>query len=477
MNKYAVLAASALLLFLGACSSDPEEGDPSSPGMGSATTPPTSQTEKDADAPPLSLSSVGSPLNAPTLSVLDLNVSSFSLTWETPSNWLPTNKPGPVYKLRIAKNPDFSDVFFTHEYVAENNASFHGLAPGTTHHLSLTASPPQGDDRFLPGSPAIVTIATRSHEANEPGGIVVTPTYGAVTIEWPEVESKGPIAYNVGIFEDAETTNLVREFVTTETSLRNIPLPSQRTYWMRFLYGPTGDNTLDQASLPYETQFFVPANELATPAKLVAQVEDEDVRVSWDPIDNNLGPFHYRLDVYVGESLTDTYANFQLNQTTRLLEDSKSYGTFNFELHAEPAEGNFKDVAGQINSLRFDMPVTSYSPPTSPALAPSPEEPTILVASWTAAVETGPGLRYEIEIAEDGNYTTLADVRIAPAEATETDFTGREPGKTYHLRIRSLGPDGDATVLPSAWTPDATYSMPAPPPIPEFNATEEKASP
>lgn len=477
MKKYAVLATTAFALFLGACSSDPEDADPAATEPGSAAATPPPQAGTDADAPPLSLSDVGEPLNAPILSVHDLNVTSFSLTWGAPENWIPGNKPGPVYKLQISKNADFSDVLFTHEYVAENNATFHGLAPGVTHHLSLTATTPEGDDRFLPSSPAVVTLATRSHEANEPGGIIITPTFGAVSIEWPPVESKGPIAYNVGLFEDAETTNLIREFVTTETSLKNIPLPSQRTYWMRFRYGPTGDNTLDEASLPFETQFFIPGNELATPENLVAQVEGGDVRVGWDPIDNNLGLFHYRLNVYVGESLTETYANFQINETTRLLENSKTYGAFNFELHAVPAEGNFKDVAGQINSLRFEMPVTTYSAPTSPALVLSPDDPTMLLASWTAATDAGPGLRYEISIAEDGNHTTLADLRIEPATVTETDFTGREPGKTYHLRIRSLGPEGDATVLPSAWTPDVTFSIPAPPPIPEFNATEERASP
>ena len=477
MTKYATLATTAFALFLSACSSEPEDGDPEAEEQGSSSIPPTSQTGADADAPPVSLSNIGSPLNAPILSAHDLNVSSFSLTWGVPENWSPTNKPGPTYTLKISKNADFSDVFFTHEYVAENNATFHGLASGTTHHISLTASPPEGDDRFLPSSPAVVTLATRSLKANEPGGIIITPTFGSVTIEWPPVEAKGPIAYNVGLFEDSETTNLVREFVTSESSLNNIPLPSQRTYWMRFLYGPIEDNTLDEASLPFETQFFVPGNELATPENLVAQVEGDDVRVSWNPIDNNLAPFHYRLNVYVGENLSETYANFQIDQTTRLLEDSKTYGTFNFELLAEPADGNYKDVAGQINSLRFEMPVTTYSPPTSPTLVISPEDPTMLLASWTAASDADPGLRYEISIAEDGNHTTLADVRIEPSTVTEADFTGREPGKTYHLRIRSLGPEGDVTALPSPWTTEVTFSMPAPPPPSEFNATEDRASP
>jgi len=104
----------------------------------------------------------------------------------------------------------------------------------------------------------------------------------------------------------------------------------------------------------------------------------------------------------------------------------------------------------------------------------------MLTATWEAPENANQNLRYEMEIAEDGNFSldSAVDQRIEAAEITKGEFTGREPGKTYYFRIRAIGRERDASHLPSEWSNVLTFAIPAPPtPKPvEFNATDEKAS-
>ena len=234
----------------------------------------------------------------------------------------------------------------------------------------------------------------------------------------------------------------------------------------------------DLVSLPFVTQFEVPGNQLNAPENLSATIINDEVKLSWKPIGNNLGPIEYHLDVFIGDQLTELYGDFRIDEPFRILEDSKTYGTFNFELRAMPKTGNVKDVTSDYASLLFEMPTNSFDPPRSPSLSPSPDDNMLLTANWKAPENANENLRYEIEIAEEGNFTfnSRLEQRIEPVDVTFSEFTGRELGKTYFLRIRSLGRERDATQVPSEWTETITFSMPAPPKPIEFNATEEKAS-
>ena len=422
-----------------------------------------------------SMDGSGGQLDIPKADVNDLNSTSFSVTWFDPENWVDGKIPGPVFKLELSTDVDFGKVLFSKTYVDEYDASFEGLAPATVHYVRISAMPATGDARYLPSRPQIISLATNL-DTGSYGGVIIKPDFGSVSFEWPEVKSSGPIEYSLQIYEDFDAKVLVKELVTRENSFDNFPLPSEKTYWLRFRYGPAADNAEDIASTPFTTQFRVPGNELYSPENLAASIVGEDVRVSWNPITNNLGPIEYSLKVLVGETKTELYGDFHINTPFRVLNDSKAYGSFNFELKAVPQNGNTKDIESLITSLPFEMPVTSFDPPLNPKLTISRDEPTMLTATWQPPDNLNETLRYEMEIAEDGNFTIGIDQRIESHNVNSGDFTSRELGKTYYFHIRALGPEGDATHLPSIWTETITYAMPAPPTTVEFNATDEKAS-
>lgn len=469
-----------LLFVFGACTSDPEDTTSSANGKGGSeqTASATSGSASDEALPPINLDGTGGPLAMPGAAISDLNQTSFTVTWGNPDNWLEDKVPGPAFKLELSTKANFDEILFSREYLGENNASFVNLAPSTAHFLRLTAMSPEGDDRYLPSRSNVIAFSTYSDTVGVPGGIVITPEFGAVTIEWAPVKSSGLIEYSLEFFEDIELQILVKQLFTRETSIKSLPLPCEKTYWLHFSYGPVEGNEEDKASHPFVTQFEVPGNQLNSPENLLASIIGKEVKLSWEPVANNLGPVEYLLNVYIGDTLTDLYGNFLIDQPFRILEDSKAYGTFNFELRATPKEGNVKDTQSELAFLRFDMPTFSFDPPRAPALALSVDDPSMLTATWQAPENANGALRYEMEIAEDGNFSldSNLDQRIEGADITIGEFTGRELGKTYFFRIRALGREGDVTHLPSEWTEPITFSMPTPPAPVEFNATEEKTS-
>ena len=477
MKTPAWILTPILIFALGACSSDPEDlpdgqsNDQTTQGKEFAE----GKGSGQQGLPPGPMDGSGGPLDIPMGDVNDLNSTSFGVTWLDPENWVDGKIPGPVFKLELSTDADFEKVLFSKTYVDEYVAFFEGLAPATVHYVRISAMPATGDDRYLPGQPLVISLATNL-DTGSYGGIIIKPDFGSVSFEWPKAKSSGPIDYSLQIYEDFETKILIKELVTRETSFKDFPLIGEKTYWLRFRYGPAADNVEDVSSTPFVTQFRVPGNELNSPENLAASIAGEDVRVSWNPTANNLGSIEYSLKVFVGEAKSDLYGDFHINTPFRVLEDSKAYGSFNFELKVVPQDGNTKDIESQITSLPFDMPVTSFDPPLNPTLVISRDEPTMLTATWQPPENVNETLRYEIEITEDGNFTSGIDQRIENHEVNTGDFTSRELGKTYYLRLRTLGPEGDATHLPSVWTETITYAMPAPPAAVEFNATDEKAS-
>ena len=477
MKTPALILTPILIFALGACSSDPEDlpdgqsndndtqGKEFAGGQGSG--------QEGLPAGPMDGS--GGQLDMPMADVNDLNATSFGVSWLDPENWVDGKIPGPVFKLELSTDADFGKVLFSKTYVDEYIAFFEGLAPATVHYVRISAMPATGDDRFLPSQSLVISLATNL-EAGSYGGVIIKPDFGSVSFEWPEVKSSGPIEYSLQIYEDFETKILIKELVTRETSFKDFPLIGEKTYWLRFRYGPAADNVEDITSTPFTTQFRVPGNELNSPENLSAMVVGENVRVHWNPTSNNLGPIEYSLKVLVGEAKSELYGDFHINTPFRVLDNSKAYGSFNFELKAVPKDGNTKDIESLGTSLPFDMPVTSFDPPLNPTLAISQDEPTMLTATWQPPENLNETLRYEIEITEDGNFTSGIDQRIENHEVNTGDFTSRELGKTYYLRLRTLGPEGDATHLPSMWTETISYAMPTPAASVEFNATDEKAS-
>jgi hypothetical protein len=477
MKTPALILMPILIFALGACSSDPEDlpdgqsNDKTTQGKEFAE----GKGSGQQGLPPGPMDGSGGPLDIPMADINDLNSTSFGVTWLDPENWVDGKIPGPVFKLELSTDADFEKILFSKTYVDEYIAFFEGLAPATVHYVRISAMPATEDDRYLPSQPLVISLATNL-DAGSYGGIIIKPDFGSVSFEWPKVKSSGLIDYSLQIYEDFETKILIKELVTRETSFNDFPLISEKTYWLRFRYGPAADNVEDIASTPFVTQFRVPGNELDSPENLAALIAGEDVRVSWNPTANNLGSIEYSLKVFVGEAKSELYGDFHINTPFRVLEDSQAYGSFNFELKVVPQDGNTKDIESQITSLPFDMPVTSFDPPLNPTLVISRDEPTMLTATWHPPENVNETLRYEIEIAEDGNFTSGMDQRIENHEVLTGDFTSRELGKTYYLRIRTLGSEGDATQLPSVWTETITCSMPAPQAAVEFNATDEKAS-
>ncbi|MFP6886134.1 MAG: hypothetical protein VB997_01180, partial [Opitutales bacterium] len=411
-----------LLFVFGACSSDPE--DPSASAndkRGSAqTASATSGSTSDETAPPINLDGTGGPLAMPGAEIHELNQTSFTVTWGNPDNWLEDKLTGPAFKLELSTKAKFDEILFSREYLGENNASFVNLAPATAHFLRLTAMSPKGDDRYLPSRSNVIAFSTYSDTTGVPGGIVITPEFGAVTIEWPPVKASGIIEYYIQIYEDLESGVLAKQLIIRETAIKSLPLPCEKTYWLRFRHGPAVDNEKDIASLPFVTQFQVPGNQLDSPENLVASIVGKEVKLSWKPVANNLGPIEYLLNVYIGETLTNLYGNFLIDKPFRVLEDSKAYGIFNFELYAIPKEGNTKDIKSELASLLFDMPTFSFDPPRAPALALSPDDPSMLAATWQAPENANGALRYEMEIADDGNFSldSSLDQRIESADVT-----------------------------------------------------------
>ncbi len=477
MKTPTLILTPILILALGACSTDPEDL-PDGQSNGKATQGKEfagRQGSSQEGLPAGPMDGSGGQLDMPMTDVNDLNATSFGVSWLDPENWVDGKIPGPVFKLELSKDADFEKILFSKTYVDEYFAYFEGLAPATVHYVRISAIPPKGDNRYLPSRPQVISLATNL-DAGSYGGVIIKPDFGSVSFEWPKVKSSGPIEYSLQIYEDFEAKVLIKELVTRNTSYENFSLLGEKTYWFRFRYGPAADNAEDIPSTPIISQFRVPGNELNSPENLLAAVVGEDVRIQWNPTANNLGPIEYSLKVLVGDAKTDLYGDFNIETPFRVLEDSNAYGSFNFELKAIPQDGNTKDIESQTISLPFEMPVTSFDPPLDPKLAISQDEPTMLTATWQPPENLNETLRYEIEITEDGNFTSGIDQRIENHEVNTGDFTSRELGKTYYLRLRTLGPEGDATHLPSMWTETISYTMPAPPTAVEFNATDDKAS-
>ena len=468
-----------LMLLIGSCSSEPQNS-------GSAGKNDEKGKQIDlanagsAESLPVNLDGTGGPLDPPMGDIDDLNETSMVVTWANPANWFPANIPGPIVKLELSYKQDFEEILFSRDFVGENNASFVNLAPGATHFMRLSAYAPEGDKRFLPSKHNVIVFSTHSDSISEPSGIIIKPDFGSVSIEWPPPDSQDLFEYSLDFYEEEELATRIHSLLTKQNSVENLPLPSNKTYWLQFRILPVADNVKGLASLPFVTQFFVPGNQLESPENIAAEMVGEEVKVSWQSVTNNLGPMAYHLDVFTGEELNDLYGNFRLGETSREMEDSKAYASFSFELRAVPKAGNLKDMKSELVSLRFDLPTFSFTPPLVKALAPSPEDPTMLTATWEAPENANQNLRYEMEIAEDGNFSldSAVDQRIEAAEITKGEFTGREPGKTYYFRIRAIGRERDASHLPSEWSNVLTFAIPAPPtPKPvEFNATDEKAS-
>ena len=64
---------------------------------------------------------------------------------------------------------------------------------------------------------------------------------------------------------------------------------------------------------------------------------------------------------------------------------------------------------------------------------------------------TPSGHRYEIEVANDEEFTVGLDTRMIEGKDLSTTMTGRLPEEEHFIRVRMLGPQDDATVIASAW--------------------------
>lgn len=451
------LLSTALCFFLVSCGSDPES-------------PPVDSPIDNEQNQSLSYEPRGVPLTNPNVEVMKVSQSDITINWFSPSNWqsTPDTPSQPEFLIETSTNPKFDNLVTSRQISDGFQTTFSNLQPDTPHHFRVTALPTLNDSRYLRSEPTVITVLTSSFSSQQVGGFVVSPELGKVHFSWSEIEQPGPIDYVVHLFDDDQSQIPFREFVTRETSIRDVILQGGRTYWATFRAAPAEDNTAFKTTAEITVEFFVPGNQLPLPVNISAIDRNGTLELQWSPVISNIGNFSYMIDVKTGETLDQLFGNFVRQEAILKIPGAKPYGKFSFEIRCVPDPGNFSDLESLTAIHSFDYPLIYCPTPTNKPISRHPNEISSLKISFDDLPEAPPGHRYEIEVASDPEFSAGLDRRTIEGTELETVMTGRLPEETHYVRIRMIGPEDDATVIASSWTDTIVIEAkpPTPPPTP-----------
>ena len=394
------------------------------------------------------------PFSKPQVEVTKISQSEITINWFTPSNWKssPGYPPQPEFLVEISTNPKF-DNLVTELYISDSlQTTFSNLQPDTPHHIRVTALAADNDTRYVRGEPTTISIMTASYPSEQLGGFVVNPEPGKVHFSWSQLKQPGPIDYVIHLFDHEKGEQPFREFVTREIGVRDIILQGGRTYWAKFRVAPAEDNDAFTTTDEITVQFDVPGNPLPVPQNLSAIDRNGTLELQWSPVTSNAGDFSYMINVNSGQALDQPFGNFVEKEAILKIPNAKPYGRFSFAIQCFPDAGNYVDLHGPIATHTFDFPMVNCPTPTYRPISRPQNEPTSLKITFESLPNAPIGHRYEIEVASDPEFSAGLDRRTIEGTELETLMTGRVPEETHYVRLRMIGPEDDATVIPSSWT-------------------------
>ena len=407
-------------------------------------------------------------LARPQFEVTQVTQTKITLNWFDPTNWFVRREnPEPLrFTLKNSTDPNVGNLVSSREFSQTHQVELDGFKPDTSYYFRLTAHPPQGDTRYLPSQPSLLTVHTLPDSNFYVGGLIVQPELGKVNFKWSPYDQPGPIDYVVHFLDDPSAPKPFKEIVTRGTEIRDLVLQGGRDYWLRFRAMPAEDADFVPPPALFQ-QFHVPANQLEQTLDPTAIQREDKLILEWSPVDNATGPFAYAVKVTCGPELKQFYGEFLETDNKLEIVQGKEYGRFYFEIKAVPLSGNTSDLPSEANVLSFDYPIVSCPTPTTKTINRKPSEPSSVFISLEELPQAPDGHRYEIEIASDPEFSTGLDRRLLQSNELETQMTGRLPEENHYFRIRLIGPPNDVTVLPSAWTDTVLIeAQPKPPPPP-----------
>ena len=449
------LQALAFCFILFSCSPESEPPPAESPDDESANQPPSYEP-------------LAAPLAKPKVEVLEVSQSEISINWFTPANWQssPSSASQPEFLVETSTNPKFDNLVTSRRISDTFQTTFSNLQPDSPHHFRVTALPPADDPRYLRGEPTIITVMTASYPSEQVGGFVVNPELGKVHFSWNQLEQPGPIVYVIHLLDDADSGKPFREFITRDNEVRDVMLQGGRTYWAKFRAAPAEDNDSFKTTSEITVEFEVPGNPLPQPQNITAIDRNGTLVVQWSPITTNVGNFSYMMNVKTGETFEQPFGNFTPNEAIFRIPNAKPYGRFSFEINCFPHPGNFIDLESPYATHSFDYPKVHCPTPSNKPITRLPKELDSIKISFKEPPDAPVGHRYEIEVANDPEFSAGLDRRTIEGIELETVMTGRLPEETHYVRIRMIGPEDDATVIASSWTDTIIIgATPPPPPV------------
>ena len=407
-------------------------------------------------------------LARPQVEVIEVTQTKITLNWFDPSNWS-ARRENPEYlrfTLKNSTDPNVGNLVSQSEFSQTHQVELEGFQADTSYYFRLTAHPPEGDSRYLPSQPSLLTVHTLPDSNTYMGGLIVQPELGKVTFKWGPLDQPGPIKYVLHLLDDPSAPTPFEEIVTQDTEIRDVALQGGRDYWLQFTAMPAEEPTFNPTP-PISQQFHVPANLLDQTQNPTAIQREDKLILEWSPVENATGPFAYAVKVTCGPELDQFYGEFLETDNKLEIVQGKEYGKFYFEIKAVPLGGNTSDLASEASVLSFDYPIVSCPAPITKTINRRPSEPASVFISLDELPQAPAGHRYEIEIASDPEFLTGLDRRLLESNELETQMTGRLPEENHYFRIRLIGPPDDVTVLPSVWTDTVLIeAQPVPPPPP-----------
>ena len=390
----------------------------------------------------------------PQIEVSEVTETSITLNWFDPINW-ETEEGGarqPEFLVESSTNPKLDNLVISRRVTDDHTITFSDLKTDSTHHFRITAFPPSSDERFHPSDATTMSVQTSAYPSGLTGSFSVLPEMGKVHFSWSKAIQPGPLDYVIHILTDPSEAIPYQEIITRDTEVRDLVLPAGQSYWAMFRIAPAQDNDSFTTTEEITVQFEVPGNYLPAPENLTAIDRNGTLEVQWTPISENISDIAYMTNVKYGDQFDQPYGDFVEKEPKLFLEDAKQCGKFLIEVKAIPLGGNFVDFESPKTSLFFEYPTVVCPTPHSTEFKRGTDSPSDLLISLASIGNTPSGHRYEIEVANDEEFTVGLDTRMIEGKDLSTTMTGRLPEEEHFIRIRMLGPQDDATVIASTWS-------------------------
>jgi hypothetical protein len=384
------------------------------------------------------------------------NSTSITVMWSPPVNALPKM----LYRLEIAEGEEFTTGYKAFANITDTVFTIGDLKSNTEYCLRLQAYLGLEDDSLAPSVPQIAFSTTARNHLNQVSNIELRIENGKFSAKWdPPANASGKLEYlvylrNDGLLEQNLGIRLLKEPLIPEW----IVLPGLN-YWLQVqaLPDPDSTNDRDSDSLPLVKEFYIPGNQLETPKNFRITPGEDQLNLSWDTISNNSQNFEYLLVAYLDEERTNSFGEYHLNVPKESISGVNQNPSYWFDLQSVPATGNHSDLPSETTSLFYELPSLTYPTPkiSSMTLEPidDPDNPgTLIKLKWEKPIQGDGRHKYRIEITNDLDFQTGVQDSEEDADSLSGEYGPLDPGKTYYMRMRAVGPPEDTTRINSEWS-------------------------